>query len=1085
MGTLRTGRLWFALFWSLMVGLGALVRGATVTGTFRNSDGTAYTSAVTFRPVSSPSISGSDTITGADIKVTPNGSGSVSTSLTAGYYSVYLGSTRRFTIAVPSGSDTVDVTSILSTPAWLVPGEAGISGVITNTYAIATASVRGLVKTDSTSSDPVVDLSSTVTTKVNASSNAIIAAKADRVYGLQFVSAESDLYSTDPTNGYVARVFTGTTATDWNWNSAEGGPDVSGERIRPTNYVTGSWIAGTSWATSKSASSSKAAVFNSSGQLQSSSATATELGYLSGATNSVQTEINKRSVRPTGLTTLYTLGDSIAYGSSADTYSLGWAAKLAAANGWAEQRLAYGSGRIIDYYWQSQPPFRYTNSGNVAVAPSSIAESQVWAVGMGDYNGMRDYGTSAAYQAHSRSGFQALLVALATPTKIAASAATSSGTWSTMTNLGGIRTSTSASATLTFTNVVGDVAYIAYIASTSNDFGAVTIAVNGTNYGSFAATGAYGNRELDNGTDSYIPDYIAPNGNGKLWYMPYVARIPLGYSSRHTVVVTASGATGSTPSGVLWVAGNGQRRAAQNVGPLVMVSGTPRQATWTGSGSELAAGQFSALIQQTVSTLQSDGLAVYYVPTEQWFDEYSQMSGDGVHPSNSGHTAIAAAFQDTVDRLRGPASSQGQAAKLPSGVAIGSAAALTGDLRFPQGTAMVWRNSAAFDGAYLTNSGTGLQISAPNSSGSIWRSYLWRGDAYPMKSEDYATFAAGSPVGASQSVTFGLASGTAVLNQTVVTEAQSGTGGFAIHDTSLTRSSSGSGESSIYRAQVGGRNVFRVLASGRLLIDSADGNATSARFGAGGDSSTGIYFGYSGSGNTELQVLSSGEITATSNDGLYTAKRLALNTGGGDVTLGTLASASGSGVYVTQSAIDRRMVLGSGSSIDVLLNGTGATGQTLTLNPSGGAIFLGAGGTTNQAMSWSGGSGTDRRLQFSGNTIQVSLNSSSTSYQNLAVQTSGGTMIVGPGTAGAGLRVSSTGTIMSRVKFGTAVLVGGTVTVSDSTVTASTVIDLTGNVDGGTPGWHRVSARSIGSSFTITSSSGTDTSTVGYVMYEP
>jgi len=41
------------------------------------------------------------------------------------------------------------------------------------------------------------------------------------------------------------------------------------------------------------------------------------------------------------------------------------------------------------------------------------------------------------------------------------------------------------------------------------------------------------------------------------------------------------------------------------------------------------------------------------------------------------------------------------------------------------------------------------------------------------------------------------------------------------------------------------------------------------------------------------------------------------------------------------------------------------------------------------------------------------------------------------------------------------------------------------NADGGTPGWLRVSARTPGTSFTITSSSGTDTSTVAYQIFEP
>ncbi len=73
----------------------------------------------------------------------------------------------------------------------------------------------------------------------------------------------------------------------------------------------------------------------------------------------------------------------------------------------------------------------------------------------------------------------------------------------------------------------------------------------------------------------------------------------------------------------------------------------------------------------------------------------------------------------------------------------------------------------------------------------------------------------------------------------------------------------------------------------------------------------------------------------------------------------------------------------------------------------------------------------------------------------------------------------------SDARMGTATLVGGAATVSTAAVTANSRIFLTGNSDGGTPGWLRVSARSAGASFTITSSSGTDTGTVAWMIMEP
>lgn len=84
-------------------------------------------------------------------------------------------------------------------------------------------------------------------------------------------------------------------------------------------------------------------------------------------------------------------------------------------------------------------------------------------------------------------------------------------------------------------------------------------------------------------------------------------------------------------------------------------------------------------------------------------------------------------------------------------------------------------------------------------------------------------------------------------------------------------------------------------------------------------------------------------------------------------------------------------------------------------------------------------------------------------------------------TAGKGLQVKEG----SNAKMGTAVLVGGTVTVNNTSVTANSRIMLTVQTTGGTVGSPYVSARTAGTSFTITSTSGTDTSTVAYLIIEP
>lgn len=92
-------------------------------------------------------------------------------------------------------------------------------------------------------------------------------------------------------------------------------------------------------------------------------------------------------------------------------------------------------------------------------------------------------------------------------------------------------------------------------------------------------------------------------------------------------------------------------------------------------------------------------------------------------------------------------------------------------------------------------------------------------------------------------------------------------------------------------------------------------------------------------------------------------------------------------------------------------------------------------------------------------------------------------------TGGVWVKISGTGNtgwrrIYSEVT-GRATLVAGTVTVATAAATATANIFPASQVDGGTPGFLRVSTRVAGTSFTITSSSNTDTSTVAYRIIEP
>lgn len=73
------------------------------------------------------------------------------------------------------------------------------------------------------------------------------------------------------------------------------------------------------------------------------------------------------------------------------------------------------------------------------------------------------------------------------------------------------------------------------------------------------------------------------------------------------------------------------------------------------------------------------------------------------------------------------------------------------------------------------------------------------------------------------------------------------------------------------------------------------------------------------------------------------------------------------------------------------------------------------------------------------------------------------------------------------IRRGRATLVTGTVTVANTSITATSIILLTAQVLGtvAAPKPLAVTARSNGVSFTITSSDATDTSVVGYLIIEP
>ena len=250
-----------------------------------------------------------------------------------------------------------------------------------------------------------------------------------------------------------------------------------------------------------------------------------------------------------------------------------------------------------------------------------------------------------------------------------------------------------------------------------------------------------------------------------------------------------------------------------------------------------------------------------------------------------------------------------------------------------------------------------------------------------------------------------------------------------------------------YTIQISGASITTRTITDILLEDPADGNAVLfSTLTATGQVSLG------GAANAESLRISQAPTNAVNRlqaIGTVTLGEPKMGTEGSDtdINYGHYTKGAGAHRFLTSSGTLEQLRVSHTAAAVNFLNITGAIA---TASPS----VTAQGSDTNVGINYS-----------SKGSAQHTFNNG-----NVAVNT-----------VGSGLRVKEG----SNAKQGTAVLVAGTSVVANTSVTASSRILLTSNVDGGTPGFLRVSARSAGVSFTILSSSGTDTSTVAYQIFEP
>jgi len=249
-----------------------------------------------------------------------------------------------------------------------------------------------------------------------------------------------------------------------------------------------------------------------------------------------------------------------------------------------------------------------------------------------------------------------------------------------------------------------------------------------------------------------------------------------------------------------------------------------------------------------------------------------------------------------------------------------------------------------------------------------------------------------------------------------------------------------------YTLQISGTGISPRTIADVLLEDPQDGNPiTTTTLVATGQVSLG---GVAGAESLRVSQAPTNSVNRVQSVGAITAgePRTGVEGSDTDINYGIYSKGVGSIRFLTGGgALEQFRVSHTASAVNFL----GVTGAIATAAPS----FTAQGADTNIGINYNA-KGSAPHAFNNGNVVANTL--------------------------GFGFRVREG----ANAKQGTATLVAGSSVVANTSVTATSRIFLTSNADGGTPGFLRVSARSAGVSFTITSSSGTDTSTVAYEIFE-
>lgn len=357
---------------------------------------------------------------------------------------------------------------------------------------------------------------------------------------------------------------------------------------------------------------------------------------------------------------MVTLGDSITAGAGASKPSKAWGGVTAQARSETFRNLAYGSAGVTDYARQAYPGF--SNALFQTRSPNAIMRGQAFAL-LAGYNDMRDWGTTAAFLAHFEATLSAVVGWLATP-DTAKTLATDpqvrrTGDWQLVsqyvdgTGAAAVESS-EINAEIEF-ELTGTALYICWLARSQPAFpflpgksgrpavqgGRCRLMVDGVERGQLSGTGAFGNRFALRGSDPFIPEALDR--------APHLVRLAGLRMGKHRVQLRVL--ANETPVTFLWAAGN-DTFADRATLPQVLIGNTLRMTpeayvTRSGQGSDAAVDAFHRVISDVCDTWFADGATVAAVDTDPFYLPESGVSADLVHPNDTGHAAIAAAFQSS------------------------------------------------------------------------------------------------------------------------------------------------------------------------------------------------------------------------------------------------------------------------------------------------------------------------------------------------------------------------------------------------------------------------------------------------------